>query len=94
MGVTLIGFQSASLLGAASIIVNPCMFCYRAGHSLAGRDNRRPSLKLLSLHLPPPATAFFFRGRFLPASAQVPLSGAAPQPLTLQNKRKRERLDH
>lgn len=54
MGVTLIGFQSASLLGAASIIVNPCMFCYRAGHSLAGRDNRRPSLKLLSLHLPPP----------------------------------------
>ena len=36
---------------------------------------------------------FFSGGRSLPASAQVPFSGASLQPLTLQNKREREGLD-
>lgn len=52
----------------------------------AGGDNGLPPPKLTP-------TPFFVWGRFLPAWAQIPLSGAAPQPLTLQNKRERERLD-
>lgn len=84
-GRSSIGFHGASAPGAAPIVINRCMFCWEAGHWPSRGDNGLPPS--------PTPTPFFFRGRFLPASAQIPLSGASPQPLTLQNKRERECLD-
>lgn len=90
-GRSSIGLHSAFLPEAASVIRNPCMFRREAGHSLSRGDNGPPPLKT-GVPSPTP-TPFFFRRRFLPASAQILLSGASPQPLTLQNKRERECLD-
>ena len=86
-GRSSIRFHGASPLGAASSITNQCVFCWEAGHWLRRGDNGLPPLKWVSLHPSPPLSSL---GE---DSAQVPFSGASLQPLTLQNKRERERLD-
>lgn len=89
-GRSSIGFHGASPLGAASSITNQCVLL--GGWSLA--EEGRQWAASFEMGVPSPfPSPFFSGGRSLPASAQVPLSGASLQPLTLQNKRERERLD-